>query len=187
MNSEDLLHVWISDEESFVAQSSTKVDGKNIALIKECTSTMSALNRFRTDYCKRGSTRCKSCKKHITKGELRIGKSVLFKTKHIFQFYHVNCAFSSFKKARCTSNVISSIDEIDGIDTIEACDQNVLKEMVDLWNDRREKPLCQPKSRIKQPTPQQETPRIKRTYSLPCSLPKMGIMFTNADQLTTSN
>ena len=64
--------------------------------------------------------------------------------------------------------------------------KEVLKEMVDSDKAMQEKPLFQPKSRIKQPTPQQETPRIKRTYSLPCSLPKMGIMFTNADQLTTS-
>ena len=35
---------------------------------------------FLIDYCKRGTTKCKRCKKQIPLGELRIGKSVMFKT-----------------------------------------------------------------------------------------------------------
>ena len=40
---------------------------------------------FSVDYCKRTTTKCKVCKKKIPKDELRIGKLVLFKGKHILQ------------------------------------------------------------------------------------------------------
>ena len=58
--------------------------------------------KFLADYCKRGSTKCKVCRKKIQKGELRIGKSVPFKNIYITQYYHVKCGFESFKKARLT-------------------------------------------------------------------------------------
>ena len=34
---------------------------------------------FLVDYCKQGTTKCKSCGKNILKDDLRIGKSVKFK------------------------------------------------------------------------------------------------------------
>ena len=42
-------------------------------------TTRTLEKKFSADYCKRGSTKCKACKKRIQKGELRIGKSVPFK------------------------------------------------------------------------------------------------------------
>ena len=35
---------------------------------------------FMVDYCKRGTTKCRRCRKNIPLAELRIGKSVKFKT-----------------------------------------------------------------------------------------------------------
>ena len=48
---------------------------------------------FSVDYCKRGTTKCRKCKKNIPLTALRIGKLVRFKTKDIYHYFHVTCAF----------------------------------------------------------------------------------------------
>ena len=73
---------------------------------------------FSVDYCKRGTTKCKVCKKQIPKHDLRIGKSVQFKRKTIVQFHHITCAFKSFEKARPVRNVITTIDDVGEINDI---------------------------------------------------------------------
>ena len=57
-------------------------------------------NIFSIDYSKRGTAKCKKCKKIIAKGVVRIGKKVPFKVGHIVQFFHLECAFQSFLKAK---------------------------------------------------------------------------------------
>ena len=42
-----------------------------------------SINRFSVDYAVRGTAKCKVCKKLINRNDLRIGKLVPFKTKHI--------------------------------------------------------------------------------------------------------
>ena len=51
-------------------------------------------NIFTVDHSKRGTAKCLVCSKGIAKDELRIGKSVLFKAKHILRYFHVGCAFA---------------------------------------------------------------------------------------------
>ena len=75
----------------------------------------STSNKFAIDYSIRGTARCRLCKKNIVKGELRIGKSVLFKDRYILQYMHVNCAFKSFRRARIATNVTEYIGELDGL------------------------------------------------------------------------
>ena len=41
-----------------------------------------------------------------------------FKVGHIIQYFHVNCAFASFQKSGMSTNVISNMEDIDGVDTI---------------------------------------------------------------------
>ena len=74
--------------------------------------------KFSADYCKRGSTKCKVCKNRIQKGELRIGKSVPFKAINILKYYHLKCAFNSFKNARLAENVITCMDDINDFDLL---------------------------------------------------------------------
>ena len=40
-------------------------------------------NKFTIDYSKRGTAKCRKCKKIIPKDILRIGKNAMFKEKHI--------------------------------------------------------------------------------------------------------
>ena len=89
---------------------------------------------FMVDYCKKGATKCRRCKKNILKGELRIGKSAWFKAKSIFQYFHANCAFESFEKARSVANTIACMDDMPGLELIKDEDRifilNLMDEMI---------------------------------------------------------
>ena len=69
---------------------------------------------FSIDYSKRGTAKCKVCKKAIYRHEIRIGKLVPYKTEHITRYLHVDCAFNSFRRARLVSNVVKDTSELDG-------------------------------------------------------------------------
>ena len=73
---------------------------------------------FMVDYCKRGTTKCRKCKKKIPSAALRIGKSAKFRTRDIYHYFHVTCAFQSFEKARSSANTITCMDDILGFDLI---------------------------------------------------------------------
>ena len=103
---------------------------------------------FIADYCKRGTTKCQRCKKAIPKGNLRIGKSVFFKTKYIYQYLHVECAFASFEKARLATRVITCMDDIGGFDLLKDDDRLKIIRMMDETNEKRSRPLTHP---IKKP------------------------------------
>ena len=68
-----------------------KLDGEALTGMDEEKSD--SVSIFLADYCKQGTTKCKKCKTAIPKGELCIGKSVLFKMKHIWvkQLILVHC------------------------------------------------------------------------------------------------
>ena len=56
-------------------------------------------NIFKVDHSKRGTAKYGLCKKPFVKDGLRIGQSIIFKSKHILRYFHVDCTFGSFKKA----------------------------------------------------------------------------------------
>ena len=142
---------------------------------------------FLVDYCKRGTTKCKRCKKQISRGELRIGKSTQFKNKYIFQYLHTQCAFESFKKARLAANTITGIDDIDGFDLINDDDRVLILQMIDNTKTERKRPFDEPKDTLRKskriPFPSELGYR-PRLSSVKASTLK--IMYTNADQLTPS-
>ena len=65
--------------------------------------------KINIDYSKMGTAKCKRCGQIIVKGELRIGKYVLFKRKYILQYYNVQCAFDSSRSARLATNTVMDI------------------------------------------------------------------------------
>ena len=143
--------------------------------------------KFSADYCKRGSTKCKTCKKRIQKGELRIEKSVPFKAIHILQYYHLKCAFNSFKNGRLAANVITCMDDINVFNLLIDSDKRMILEAMDDANAKRTKTLNdEPKKKVKKAILIQDTPkgRLKRLKS--SSLPSIKVICTNADQLTSS-
>ena len=142
---------------------------------------------FLIDYCKRGTTKCKRCKKQIPKGELRIGKSFMFKTKYIFQYLHTQCAFDSFKKARLAVNTITCMDDMDGFELIEDDDRVKILQMIETANAERKRPFDEQKEtrrkirRIPFPSELGYRPRLSSLKA-----PSVKIMYTNADQITPS-
>ena len=80
------MEIWIESNEVSEESKDTKegnMNGDSYANDPEESSAKEAHvdhKHFRVDYCQRGSTKCKACKKNIPKDELRIGKMVLFKS-----------------------------------------------------------------------------------------------------------
>ena len=139
---------------------------------------------FSVDYCKRGSTKCKVCKKKISKDELRIGKSVPFKTIKIVQYSHLKCAFEAFRRARVSTNVITCMDDITDFDLIKDEDKVRVINLIDQTNEARERPLSEPVRRFKKPVEIQEAPNVRLKRLKSSNLPSLKLMYTNADQLT---
>ena len=141
--------------------------------------------RFMVDYCKRGSTKCRRCRKNIQKEELRIGRSAKLKDKSIFQYFHVNCAFEAFERARSHKNTITCMDDIVGFDLIKDEERvNILRLMDGVNEKRKEAPpdACDKKVRAQKriilPPSKTRTARLT-----PSGLPSINILFTNADNL----
>jgi hypothetical protein len=144
-------------------------------------------NKFSVDYSKRGTAKCNKCKKQITKGEIRIGKSVAFKAKYILQYYHVECVFDSFHKARLATNIITSINEIDGLDSITEEEKSRFISLIDDANAKRTKPLPRPPAtKVQKSVLLQESSKSRKNPLKSLNLPSIKVMFTNADQLTSS-
>ena len=97
--------------------------GKGEEIIQHNEDNEYSINRFSVDYAVRGTAKCKVCKKLINRNDLRIGKLVPFKSKHIKQFYHVDCAFKSFEKAKTPIDRISDPSELDGLMLIDSTDK----------------------------------------------------------------
>ena len=86
----------------------------------ECEDGLeSSGNIFSIDHSKTGTAKCMECKKVISQGTLRIGKLFPYKSIHIKRYLHVCCAFQKFRRARPAENVISDINQLDGINTLD--------------------------------------------------------------------
>ena len=138
------------------------------------------------DHSKRGTCRCRKCKKVITKGEIRIGKSAVFKSKTILQYHHAQCIFKSFKNARLEKNIIKDISQIDGVENITDQEKQRLCCLIeDMTLNRASREKKSSKKR-KEPLPMQESAASRTARLKSTNLPSMKIMCTNADQMTSS-
>ena len=94
-------------------------------------------NKFCIDYARRGTAKCRKCRNLIAVNQLRIGKFTKFREKIITQFYHPNCAFLLFKKARLLENSVKEVTEIDGVDNISEKDRAFLIEKIKRVQEKR--------------------------------------------------
>ena len=142
---------------------------------------------FIVDYCKRGTTKCRRCKKNIAVNELRIGKSIKFNSKNIYQYFHVACAFKSFEKAKSAANTITCMDDIMGFDLIRDDERMMILQLIDNVNKKRKKSDTDRAKKFPKPTVtlgecgKTRVARLKSTV-----IPSLEVMYTNADQLTAS-
>ena len=91
--------------------------------------------------------------------------------------------FASFERARIASNVISDISQLDGFEKLNPVDRNVIEEFIRAGNSDRKNPL--PVSSQKKKSSQQNSSAGKTAFKQ-STLPSIKVMFTNADQLTSS-
>ena len=136
-------------------------------------------NKFYVDYYKRGTAKCRVCKKVTAKGEPRIGNSVPYKATNVVQYRHVECAFLAFRRARLLANVVSDVNNLDGINEIKDIDKKLLENIVEHENSIR---THLPESIISKKKTSASVTLPRRSSNLPA----IPILFTNADQLTTA-
>ncbi len=97
--------------------------------------------KFSVDYSKRLS-KCQKCKQEILKGDARLAKL----TANFFggegemkSYFHFPCVFETFKRARVTTKVIESADEIDGLSDLKDTDKDILIDLIAELNQLRNK------------------------------------------------
>ncbi|KAI3389664.1 hypothetical protein SNEBB_001377 [Seison nebaliae] len=90
-------------------------------------------NEYMCDYAKTGRSSCKRCKKQIEKGTTRIAKL----SQNVFSsgedkmksWYHVPCIFDTFTRARPTTKIIDSTEDLQGFSILDKEDR---KEIIHL-------------------------------------------------------
>lgn len=92
-------------------------------------------SNFSVDYSKRVS-KCKKCKAEIPKGDVRLAKSVpnFFDSdddKEMKAYYHIKCLFDVFTRARATTKIIESTDDIQDFAKIKDDDKKLIISCLD--------------------------------------------------------
>ncbi|KAK3880469.1 hypothetical protein Pcinc_015071 [Petrolisthes cinctipes] len=144
---------------------------------------------FCVDYDKRGMAKCKKCKQKCDKGVIRIGKLV---SNHFSdsggmmkQWYHVDCLFETFKRARATTKKIDDpVDDIEGWGDLENDDQSKIQKLVDEFHSsggsKPNTPKKTPQKKLNTQTPQKVaqqspgTPGSQKKGSAPPAPPSAG-------------
>ena len=141
-------------------------------------------NKFCIDYSKRGTAKCKACRKCIPKEELRIGMYAHYKHKVITNYFHVPCSFGKMHRARVASNVIQDPSEIDGFDNIILADKALVIGLIEEYQEKRTTPLA---ATYAKKTKNAQVPlSVRRKKLKVLKTPSVKVMFTNADQFTHS-
>ena len=139
---------------------------------------------FCVDHSKNGRAKCRKCRKNIDKDMIRIGKNVIFKDQYILHYFHVECIFDSFKRARSLSNVITSLSEIAVLEDISDEDRSMLtsliegvdvQRLIDKKSDKRAEKIN------KGPLKKVDQKKLK-SHNKPIT----KFLFTNGDQMNSA-
>lgn len=91
-------------------------------------------NKFVCDYAKRGTASCKKCKQKIDKTLLRIAKVVPNPfgdgEGEMKQWFHPACIFETFQRARATTKIIQSLDDIEGSGDLKPEDKDLINKLI---------------------------------------------------------
>ena len=154
--------------------------GENESCDTDNNNSESTCNKFYADYSKRGTAKCRVCKKCISKDALRIGMYTFFKGKTIINYHHATCLFKKMQNARVKSNVVQSLVEIDGIENISDNDQRIISNLIKENEDTRTRPLVE--NYKKKVIPMDIRPAVRRKKLKVLGTSSIKILFTNADQ-----
>ena len=91
-------------------------------------------NRYGIDNAKMGTSGCKKCKVKITKGGLRIAKIVpnpfTESGGDMKQYFHPQCIFETFVRARATTKKIESPEDLEGWSNIGQEDKDEVLKLI---------------------------------------------------------
>jgi len=98
--------------------------------------------KFSVDYAKR-SSKCKKCKQDLPKGVVRIAKV----TPNFFHdgdgemksYHHIKCLFETFQRAKATTKVIESADDVENFTDLKKEDKTELLELIEEIAEKRNK------------------------------------------------
>jgi DNA ligase-3 len=89
--------------------------------------------KFSVDYSKRTSN-CKKCKKQLPKNALRLAKHVFNHfsgdSDEMKTYFHVDCLFDTFKRAKATTKIIESTDDIKEFKNIQEVDKKTILKLI---------------------------------------------------------
>lgn len=90
--------------------------------------------KFSVDYAKR-SSKCKKCKQELPKGLVRIAKIVpnFFHDGdgEMKQYHHIKCLFETFLRAKSTTKIIESADEVEHLNDLNETDKQELLDLIE--------------------------------------------------------
>ena len=132
------------------------------------------------------TAKCKVCKKVIEKSGLRIGKPAMYKDQIFLQYHHIQCIFKKFHNARIASNVVSNTDDLIGFTEIAEADQTYLKQLITSENESRNRVLPAEMQKRKARVAPDAPLHVRKARLKPLNAEALNVLYTNADQLTTS-
>ena len=93
-----------------------------------------AENKYMVGYAKLGTSSCKKCKQKIDKGALRIAKLVSNPFSddagEMKQWFHPQCIFESFQRARATTKKIEEPDDVEGFTDLQQEDKDRILKLI---------------------------------------------------------
>ena len=116
----------------------------------------------------------------MDKNVLRFGKRVIFKSRYIQQYFHVDYAFEIFKKAHVPTTIFGSLNELKRFSQISSPDKYYITHRCQ--NEIVSMEFAIPPEPPRMP-PHQPSSKAHRSLKYYTSQ-HISAMFTNADQLT---
>ena len=91
-------------------------------------------NKYLVGYAKLGTSSCKKCKQKIDKGALRIAKLTTNpfsdEAGEMKQWFHPQCIFESFQRARATTKKIEEPDDVEGFSDLQQEDKDRILKLI---------------------------------------------------------
>ena len=110
----------------------------------------------------------------------------MFKEKHIIQYYHITCAFETFKNAKLASKTLTNINELDGVENITEDERILIGNCIEEGNKTRADSIPHISALTSNKTAKLQRVTGARKATLKShNEPLIKIMFSNADQLTS--
>ena len=131
---------FTSFEKNCARRSSLRLPNKELRHQPFCTYPGSdsdsdmAENKYMVGYAKLGTSSCKKCKQKIDKGALRIAKLVSNPFSddagEMKQWFHPQCIFESFQRARATTKKIEEPDDVEGFTDLQQEDKDRILKLI---------------------------------------------------------